>query len=65
MLLFLDCQDGNGGVTPALFQVPDWLAGQKALGNPAWRKIEFAVWRLTTPTGTGKFRPVIGLLQIS
>ena len=38
---------------------------QNAFGKPAWRKIAFAVWRLGIPTGTAKFRLVIGLCQIS
>src|SRR6478752_10806185 len=38
---------------------------QNALGKPAWRRIALAVWRLGIPTGTAKFRLVIGLCQIS
>jgi hypothetical protein len=38
---------------------------QNALGNPACRQMAFAVWRLGIPTGTAKFRFVIGLRQIS
>jgi len=34
---------------------------QNAFGNPAWRKMELAVWRLGMPIGTAKFRLVIGL----
>ena len=40
-------------------------APSNAFGNPAWRKMALAVWRLGMPTGTGKFRCVIGLRQIS
>src|SRR5712691_7528096 len=36
------------------------LAGQNALGKPAWRRMALAVWRLGTPTGTARFRRVIG-----
>src|ERR1700738_5212272 len=38
---------------------------QNALGRPAWGRIALAVWRLGMPTGTAKFRFVIGLYQIS
>jgi hypothetical protein len=40
-------------------------AAQKCFGNPACLNIAFAVCRLGMPTGTGKFRFVIGLYQIS
>lgn len=38
---------------------------QKAFGSPACLRIALAVWRLGIPIGTGKFRRVIGLYQIS
>jgi len=38
---------------------------QNAFGNPAWRKMAFAVCRLGMPIGTGKLRRVIGLNHIS
>ena len=41
------------------------LSAQNALGNPAWRNMALAVWRLGIPMGTAKFRCVIGLCQIS
>jgi hypothetical protein len=41
------------------------INSQNAFGSPACRKIAFAVWRLGIPTGTAKFRSVIGLCQIS
>lgn len=42
-----------------------YYVAQNALGNPAWRRMAFAVWRLAMLCGTGKFRHVIGLCQIS
>jgi hypothetical protein len=44
---------------------PYQLFAQNAFGNPAWRRMALAVWRLGIPTGTAKFRFVIGLCQIS
>jgi hypothetical protein len=41
------------------------LSTQNAFGRPAWRRIALAVRRLGIPTGTAKFRLVIGLYQIS
>jgi hypothetical protein len=55
---------GSEGVVekgPRNLKWPD----QNAFGRPACRKMALAVWRLGIPTGTGKFRRVIGLYQIS
>jgi putative ATPase len=38
---------------------------QNAFGSPACRRMAFAVCRLGMPTGTAKWRPVRGLVQIS
>ena len=54
------CTDSDG-----LNKAKPLQRAQNALGRPAWRRIALAVWRLGMPTGTAKFRFVIGLYQIS
>ena len=67
--LDLDYRGVPFGPMPLLMATSEFVTKMSAIctvcGNPACRRIAFAVCRLGMPTGTAKFRFVVGLCQIS